>query len=81
MVTILKGSRRARVGDELVKLTRTEFEILLKLAPGRVLEEHGEPLRSQMCRLRKKLGPDQVETLSGVGYRLIEPAQISNGIE
>jgi DNA-binding response OmpR family regulator len=76
--------RTVRRGDERVELTRTEFDLLLAMAerPGivqsreRLLAEvwgwrDGSGIRtvdSHVRGLRRKLGPDVVRTVHGVGY-------------
>jgi two-component system, OmpR family, KDP operon response regulator KdpE len=85
-VTVDIGRRRVLVGGEEVHLTPIEYELLkqLVLNAGRVLthdmllekvwgpEYHAEVhyLRPVITSLRKKLGPQLIQTEPGVGYRL-----------
>jgi two-component system KDP operon response regulator KdpE len=85
-VTVDIGRRRVTVGGEEVHLTPIEYELLkqLVLNAGRVLthdlllekvwgpEYHAEVhyLRPVITSLRKKLGPQLIQTEPGVGYRL-----------
>jgi two-component system, OmpR family, response regulator len=78
---------RASVGGEPVRLTSLEYRMLhyLMMHQGRVISrtELVEHLYDQdfdrdsntievfVGRLRKKIGPDRVETVRGLGYRLI----------
>jgi two-component system, OmpR family, copper resistance phosphate regulon response regulator CusR len=79
-------ARRASVGDRLVELTAREFaltEVLLR-HPGQVLSREqllshvwgydfdpGSNVVDVYIRyLRRKLGPDVIETVRGMGYRL-----------
>ncbi|PND37856.1 DNA-binding response regulator [Paucibacter aquatile] len=86
---ISPGARTARVGGQALELSPREFNILLELArePGRAvakgalaqrLEPLGEALEFSalevhMSNLRKKIGPERIHTLRGVGYRLERP--------
>jgi DNA-binding response OmpR family regulator len=83
-VTVDVEGRRVTRGDEDVHLTRTEFELFAHLAmhPGRVFSRPqllGEvwgyrdgggarTVDSHVRALRRKLGPDAVRTVHGVGY-------------
>lgn len=83
------AARRASVDGTEVELTRVEFDFLLALArrPGaaitrRWLAEHlldserdgvERTLDVHASRLRKKVGPGLIETVWGIGYRLLEP--------
>ncbi|MBA0051928.1 response regulator transcription factor [Streptomyces sp. AJS327] len=88
-VTIDLATRRVTVGEDVVALTRKEFDLLALLAqrPGVVFrreqiisevwrsswEGTGRTLEVHVASLRAKLGrPDLVETVRGVGYRLVE---------
>jgi two-component system OmpR family response regulator len=78
---------RASVGGEPVRLTSLEYRMLhyLMMHQGRVISrtELVEHLYDQdfdrdsntievfVGRLRKKIGPDRVETVRGLGYRLV----------
>lgn len=78
---------RAWVGGEPIKLTSHEFKLLQYLAhhPGEVvsrgeLVEHiydqdfdrdSNTIEVFVGRLRKKIGADRIETVRGLGYRLI----------
>ncbi|MFC5924973.1 winged helix-turn-helix domain-containing protein [Micromonospora vulcania] len=92
-VRILAGSRVVRRGDEVVALTRIEYELLLFLAerPRRVFTrlqllsnvwgyEHAvaRTVDVHVRRLRAKLpGAEVITTVYGVGYRLGDEARIS----
>ncbi|MBM0279855.1 winged helix-turn-helix domain-containing protein [Micromonospora tarensis] len=92
-VRILTGSRTVRRGDQVVSLTRIEYELLLFLAerPRRVFTrlqllsnvwgyEHAvaRTVDVHVRRLRAKLaGAELVTTVYGVGYRLADEAPIS----
>jgi DNA-binding response OmpR family regulator len=81
--------RRVHQGDDEVHLTRTEFDLLafLLARPGaavarETLLEHiwGPPsdvesrtVDSHVKALRRKLGPDLIRTVHGVGYALEMP--------
>ncbi|MEH1167398.1 winged helix-turn-helix domain-containing protein [Micromonospora sp. CPCC 205539] len=91
-VRILAGSRMVRRGDEVIALTRIEYELLLFLAerPRRVFTrlqllssvwgyEHAvaRTVDVHVRRLRAKLaGAELVTTVYGVGYRLADEAPI-----
>lgn len=80
------GARRVWVGEDEVRLTPTEFDLLVCLAtaPGQVLtrekllaEVWGWPgasgtrtVDSHVKALRAKIGSDRVRTAHGVGYAL-----------
>ncbi|MFK4247194.1 winged helix-turn-helix domain-containing protein [Micromonospora chokoriensis] len=92
-VRILAGSRMVRQGDQVIPLTRIEYELLLFLAerPRRVFTrlqllssvwgyEHAvaRTVDVHVRRLRAKLaGSEVVTTVYGVGYRLADEARIS----
>ena len=83
------AERRVFVGTEEVRLTKTEFELLRRLAerPGQVFERerllsdiwgysHAAATRtvdSHIRALRRKLGSDLIRTVFGVGYALVRP--------
>lgn len=83
------AERRVFVRTEEVRLTRTEFELLRRLAerPGQVFERerllsdiwgfsHAAATRtvdSHIRALRRKLGSDVIRTVFGVGYALVRP--------
>ncbi len=87
-------SARAYVDGALVKLTSHEFRLLRYLAhhPGDVISrselvEHiydqdfdrdSNTIEVFVGRLRKKIGPDRIETVRGLGYRLIDPSATSD---
>jgi DNA-binding response OmpR family regulator len=78
------GTRRTRRGDETVHLTPTEFELLAHLAshPGQVFTREqllaqvwgyhdgsgARTVDSHVRAVRRKLGPDVIRTVHGVGY-------------
>ena len=80
-------SRRCAIGDRDVELTGKEAEVLLALlleCPGVVtraellrgvwgLDFDGDPgaVDVYLNRLRKKLGPERIETVRGVGFRVV----------
>jgi DNA-binding response OmpR family regulator len=84
------GARRVVAGGEEVRLTPTEFDLLVRLAqaPGEVLSRERlladvwdweaatgtRTVDSHVKALRAKIGPDRVRTVHGVGYALQEPA-------
>ncbi|GIH25403.1 transcriptional regulatory protein CseB [Acrocarpospora phusangensis] len=75
-----------RRADDLIALTPTELRLLLEFAaqPGIVLDRQallrdvwdygwdGDSRVVDLCvqRLRKKIGPDRIETVRGFGYKL-----------
>ncbi|MCH8522217.1 response regulator transcription factor [Glycocaulis sp.] len=81
---------RVFVGDKLVKLTSHEFRILSYMIHHRErvisrteLVEHiydqdfdrdSNTIEVFVGRLRKKIGQDRIETVRGLGYRLVDPA-------
>jgi two-component system OmpR family response regulator len=82
-------SARAFVNGKAIKLTSHEFKLLRYLAhhAGEVISrselvEHiydqdfdrdSNTIEVFVGRLRKKIGPDRIETVRGLGYRLIPP--------
>lgn len=80
--------RRARVGDLNIELTAKEWAVLEKLAkrPGCTVSKEAldqalycfdddigsNTLEVYVSRLRKKIGKERIETLRGLGYRLVE---------
>jgi DNA-binding response OmpR family regulator len=88
-LTVDPGTRRAHVADEEVRLTPTEFDLLVCLArtPGQVLTRERlladvwdwadasgtRTVDSHVKALRGKIGAGRVRTVHGVGYAL-EPA-------
>lgn len=85
-LTIDAGARKVRIGDDDVRLTPTEFDLLVCLAaaPGQVLTREklladvwGWPgasgtrtVDSHVKALRSKIGAERVRTVHGVGYAL-----------
>ncbi len=83
-------SARAFIDGDAIKLTSHEFRLLRYLAHhiGRVISrtelvEHiydqdfdrdSNTIEVFVGRLRKKLGSDRIETVRGLGYRLVDPA-------
>jgi DNA-binding response OmpR family regulator len=88
-VTIDVPARRVTVDDTVVHLTPTEFDLLLHLTShaGRVCTRTellsevwgyadgwgGRTIDSHVKALRRKLGPDVVRTIHGVGYSAGDP--------
>jgi DNA-binding response OmpR family regulator len=91
-------TRRATVGDRTVELTAREFSLLEALLRHRDQVLSREQLLSQVWgyyfdpttnlvnvyinALRKKLGPDVIETVRGAGYRIrtaVPVAAVANG--
>ncbi|WP_231619240.1 response regulator transcription factor [Nonomuraea sp. SBT364] len=86
-VEIDTAARRVFVGGAEAQLTRTEFDLLRRLAerPGQVFERERllsdvwgfseaaatRTVDSHVRALRRKLGPDVVRTVHGVGYALV----------
>jgi DNA-binding response OmpR family regulator len=82
-------TRRARVGDRPVALSAREFLLAETFVrnPGQVLSRqqllshvwgYGHDPGTNVvdvyvCALRRKLGPDSIATVRGVGYRLDTP--------
>ncbi|WP_245885936.1 response regulator transcription factor [Xylanimonas oleitrophica] len=89
-VAIDKAQRRVHRGGEEVHLTPTEFELLVMLASSpktvltreRLLAEVWDwadasgtrTVDSHIKALRRKLGPDLIRTVHGVGYAFEPPA-------
>jgi DNA-binding response OmpR family regulator len=89
-VTIDKAQRRVHRAGEEVHLTPTEFELLVMLASSpktvltreRLLAEVWDwvdasgtrTVDSHIKALRRKLGPDLIRTVHGVGYAFEPPA-------
>jgi DNA-binding response OmpR family regulator len=85
-LTIDAGARKVRIGADDIRLTPTEFDLLVCLAaaPGQVLTREklladvwGWPgasgtrtVDSHVKALRSKIGADRVRTVHGVGYAL-----------
>ncbi|GAA0949023.1 response regulator transcription factor [Nonomuraea longicatena] len=88
-VEIDPAARRVFVAGRETQLTRTEFDLLHRLAerPGQVFERDRllsdvwgfteaaatRTVDSHVRALRRKLGPDVVRTVHGVGYALVRP--------
>jgi two-component system OmpR family response regulator len=84
-------SARAYVDGALIRLTSHEFRLLHYLAHhlGEVISrtelvEHiydqdfdrdSNTIEVFVGRLRKKIGPERIETVRGLGYRLVDPAE------
>jgi two-component system, OmpR family, response regulator QseB len=80
-------ARTAELAGEPLDLSRREFQLLLELvrSAGKVvpksqiaqrLEPLGEPLNAaaiemHVFNLRKKIGPERIRTIRGVGYALV----------
>jgi two-component system, OmpR family, response regulator QseB len=85
-----ESTHEVRVAETPVELTPREFSLLMLLArrQGRVvakhriasaIDPHGEPLSPgaievHVHSLRRKLGPELVRTVRGVGYMLLVPS-------
>ena len=81
---------RASIDGEPLRLTSLEYRLLhyLMMHQGRVISrtelvEHlydqdfdrdSKPIEVFVGRLRKKIGPDRIETVRGLGYRLAAPS-------
>ncbi|GAA4193313.1 response regulator transcription factor [Streptosporangium oxazolinicum] len=88
-VEIDTAERRVYVRGAEAQLTRTEFDLLCRLAerPGQVFERERlladiwgfseaaatRTVDSHVRALRRKLGPGVVRTVHGVGYALVKP--------
>lgn len=86
-LTIEPRRHRARLGDQVLKLSPREFQLLLELArePGAVvakgalaqrLEPLGEPvdfaaIEVHISNLRRKIGAERIHTARGIGYVLL----------
>lgn len=82
--------RRAHVENQDIELTAKEWAVLEKLAsrPGRIVNKEAldqalysfddevgsNTLEVYISRIRKKIGKQRVETVRGLGYRLVEGA-------
>lgn len=80
--------RRARIQDQYIELTAKEWAVLEKLAsrPGRIVNKEAldqalysfddevgsNTLEVYISRIRKKIGRQRVETVRGLGYRLVD---------
>lgn len=83
--------RRVRIGTQNIELTAKEWAVLEKLASrcGRIVDKAAldqalysfddevgsNTLEVYISRIRKKIGKHRVETVRGLGYRLIESQQ------
>lgn len=83
--------RRARVDAQDIELTAKEWAVLEKLAsrPGRIVNKEAldqalysfddevgsNTLEVYISRIRKKIGRERVETVRGLGYRLVQAVQ------
>lgn len=81
---------RATLGGEPIKLTSHEYRVLSylmhhqgRVVPRTELVEHiydqdfdrdSNTIEVFIGRLRKKIGPDRIETVRGLGYRLVDAA-------
>jgi DNA-binding response OmpR family regulator len=89
VLTIDRRTRKVAVDGDAVSLTPKEYELLTELAsdPGAIFtREHlmeqvwdenwwgsTKTLDVHVASLRKKLGPELIETIRGVGFRLSGP--------
>lgn len=87
-MVIDRRTRRVTVEGEVVHLTPKEFDLLAALAddPGAVRSRHQlledvwegdwygstRTLDAHVAALRRKVGPERVETVRGVGFRLAD---------
>ena len=94
-VTLDTDERRARLAGDEVHLTPTEFDLLLYLArqDRRVVTREellvqvwgydfpagARTVDSHVRSLRRKLGPDVVRTVHGVGYSVEVPTTVASG--
>ncbi len=94
-LTVDNRSARAFVDGAPVKLTSHEFRLLSYMAMhvGRVISrtelvEHiydqdfdrdSNTIEVFVGRLRRKIGVDRIETVRGLGYRLLDPAKAREG--
>ncbi len=85
-------SARASVAGRPIKLTAHEYKVLSylmhhqgRVVPRSELIEHiydqdfdrdSNTIEVFIGRLRKKVGPDRIQTERGLGYRLVDPAEI-----
>jgi len=81
---------RARVQTQDIELTAKEWAVLEKLAsrPGRIVNKDtldqalysfdddvgSNTLEVYISRIRKKIGKSRIETVRGLGYRLLDPS-------
>lgn len=94
-LTLDLRTRRLAVADRIVDLTAREFVLVETFLrnPGQVLSREqllskvwgydfdpGSNIVDVYIRyLRRKIGPDRIETVRGMGYRLIEPERRQSG--
>lgn len=88
-LVVVPRRHEARLGTEVLDLSPREFQLLLELArePGTVVPkallaqrmaplgealDHGL-LEVHLSNLRRKIGATRIQTLRGVGYRLVAP--------
>jgi DNA-binding response OmpR family regulator len=87
-VRVDRRTRSCFVDGELVPVTRREFDLLERLVrePGSVVskdelldavwgvEEARDPnlVEVYVSYLRRKLGRDRIETVRGIGYRMVD---------
>ena len=86
---------RASVGGEPIRLTSHEYKVLAylmhhrgRVVPRTELVEHiydqdfdrdSNTIEVFIGRLRRKIGPDRIQTERGLGYRLVDPAEATGG--
>jgi two-component system OmpR family response regulator len=84
--------RRTRVQDQNIELTAKEWAVLEKLAsrPGHLINKEAldqalysfddevgsNTLEVYISRIRKKIGKQRIETVRGLGYRLVDEANL-----
>jgi two-component system OmpR family response regulator len=86
---------RATVSGEPIRLTSHEYKVLAylmhhrgRVVPRTELIEHiydqdfdrdSNTIEVFIGRLRRKIGSDRIQTERGLGYRLIDPAEVTGG--
>lgn len=83
-IAIDKNLQRIQTNNKTIKLTPTEFRILMLLLaePGAILDREAisdliwgdketsiRQVDTQISKLRKKIGADKIQSIHGIGYR------------